>query len=451
MVIFLTLINMNYATILLVLGMLFSCEKDNEMIIPGTEKSVDARFYVSPDGSDANPGTIEKPFASWQKAWNASSAGDLIYIRGGVYRFTGNSVGAYLIEFTGKSGTKDKPIRIYAFPGEKPVFELDDLTVASGYHYALYLNHVDYVQLKGLRISGFKQPTTGGGGTYGMVLSGSNHNTIEQCEFDHVGGFPFWIGAGSTDNLVLNCDSHNNADALSSQPYGGADGFHIGADAGAINTFRGCRSWWNSDDGWDLFGNGTTVNFENCWSFWNGYYEQTYTTCPGDGIGFKLGANNSTDTRILRTLKNCLAFDNAGNGFDQNFNDGTTAHFPIALFNCTAYNNSNTKGGFGFRFAKYNDANVLRNNIGFNNRHDFSINAQTTSDHNSWNEGYTVTSGDFISLDTTGITGPRQEDGSLPDLNFLKLAPGSDLIDTGAEIGLPFNGTGPDLGTFESR
>jgi hypothetical protein len=450
MVIFLILTNMNNAYFLLILGMLFSCEKDNDLTTPGTEKSDKANYYVSPDGSDANPGTFEEPFATWQKAWNAVKAGDLVYIRGGIYRFTGNSVGAYLIEFTGKSGTPEKPIRIFAYPGEKPVLALDDLSVASGYHYALYLNRVNFVEVKGLRITGFKQPTNGSGGVYGMVLANSNHNTIELCEFDHVVGFPFWIGAGSTDNLVLNCDSHNNADPLSSQPYGGSDGFHIGADAGAINTFRGCRSWWNSDDGWDLFGNGTTVNFENCWSFWNGYYQQTFTASPGDGIGFKLGANSTTETKILRTLRNCLAFDNTGNGFDQNFNDGSIAHFPIALYNCTAYNNTNGRGGFGFRFAKYNDANVLKNNIGYNNRHNYSINAQTTSDHNSWNEGYSVSADDFISLDTTGITGPRQPDGSLPELEFLKLAPGSDLIDTGADLGMPFNGLKPDLGAFES-
>ena len=38
----------------------------------------------------------------------------------------------------------------------------------------------------------------------------------------------------------------------------------------------------------------------------------------------------------------------------------------------------------------------------------------------------------------------------MPDLNFLKLTSGSDLINTGTNIGLPFVGNAPDLGFFES-
>ena len=50
----------------------------------------------------------------------------------------------------------------------------------------------------------------------------------------------------------------------------------------------------------------------------------------------------------------------------------------------------------------------------------------------------------------TGVDGPRLADGSLPDLDFLKLSPDSDLIDAGVNVGLPYNGSAPDLGAFES-
>jgi hypothetical protein len=46
---------------------------------------------------------------------------------------------------------------------------------------------------------------------------------------------------------------------------------------------------------------------------------------------------------------------------------------------------------------------------------------------------------------------PRQADGSLPEIEFLHLASGSDLIDAGVDVGLPFNGKAPDLGAFESN
>jgi hypothetical protein len=54
-----------------------------------------------------------------------------------------------------------------------------------------------------------------------------------------------------------------------------------------------------------------------------------------------------------------------------------------------------------------------------------------------------------MSLDYSGAAGPRNADGSLPTINFLKLAAGSDLIDKGVNVGLPYNGTAPDLGAYE--
>jgi hypothetical protein len=46
---------------------------------------------------------------------------------------------------------------------------------------------------------------------------------------------------------------------------------------------------------------------------------------------------------------------------------------------------------------------------------------------------------------------PRKANGSLPDVQFGHLAPGSGLIDKGVNVGLPYNGAAPDLGPFESN
>lgn len=42
-------------------------------------------YYISPGGSDSNPGTKHAPFKTLMKAQSAASAGDLVYIRGGIY------------------------------------------------------------------------------------------------------------------------------------------------------------------------------------------------------------------------------------------------------------------------------------------------------------------------------------------------------------------------------
>ncbi|HUT10106.1 MAG TPA: carbohydrate binding domain-containing protein [Thermoguttaceae bacterium] len=47
-----------------------------------------AEFFVRPDGSDSNPGSIEAPFATLAKAANSAGPGDTCYLREGVYRET---------------------------------------------------------------------------------------------------------------------------------------------------------------------------------------------------------------------------------------------------------------------------------------------------------------------------------------------------------------------------
>jgi hypothetical protein len=61
-----------------------------------------------------------------------------------------------------------------------------------------------------------------------------------------------------------------------------------------------------------------------------------------------------------------------------------------------------------------------------------------------------ATAADFVSLDTALLTMPRNPDGSLPDISFMKLAPKSRLIDAGTDVGSPYNGKAPDLGCFEA-
>jgi hypothetical protein len=70
--------------------------------------------------------------------------------------------------------------------------------------------------------------------------------------------------------------------------------------------------------------------------------------------------------------------------------------------------------------------------------------------NNSWNlASVSVTSADFQSASLDGWDAPRLPDGSLPALPYLHLASGSDLLDKGVDVGLPYTGAAPDLGAFE--
>jgi len=81
-----------------------------------------------------------------------------------------------------------------------------------------------------------------------------------------------------------------------------------------------------------------------------------------------------------------------------------------------------------------------------------------TRNHNSWLDTAsnrtsltTALETDFLTTDTTGISGPRKSDGSLPDITFMHLVPGSHFVDAGTDVGLPFSGMRPDLGCFETK
>ncbi|MBC8870991.1 MAG: right-handed parallel beta-helix repeat-containing protein [Planctomycetes bacterium] len=83
----------------------------------GAEYYVDVESRGGPS-SDANPGTLEKPWRTLSRATGETDprpqAGDTIWVRKGVYPET-------VIFRTG--GTADRPLTIKAFPGEQPVID----------------------------------------------------------------------------------------------------------------------------------------------------------------------------------------------------------------------------------------------------------------------------------------------------------------------------------------
>ena len=398
-------------------------------------------YYISPNGRDSNPGSLSQPFFTLNKAWTVISAGDIVYLRGGTYSFPTSQ------ELTGVNGTAANPIKIWAYPGETPV-----ITKAAGWTYynseGIHFEG-NYFHWKGIEIRGFTQLDDNI--IVGFRTIYSSHNIFELLNC-HGNSRGFELTDGCNDNLILNCDFHHNYDPLSTDSYGNADGFAANPDLGSTNTIRGCRSWNNSDDGYDIFRCDGMIIIDDCWSWMNGYKEDG-TTKGGDGYGFKLGITNTNrSSSHLRTVTNCLAFHNREGGFGLN-----EAKCICWLFNNTAYHNNDGTGYYlGFWFdGEDGIVHRLKNNIAYANQNtrglDANWTAESTQDHNSWDGTVTVTNADFETVSSTGVDGQRQSDGSLPDLNFLKLAKGSDLIDAGIDLGLPYEGIAPDLGAFESH
>ena len=160
--------------------------------------------------------------------------------------------------------------------------------------------------------------------------------------------------------------------------------------------------------------------------------------CQGNGNGFKMGGGY-TNHKIL--IHHCLAVGNYARGFDQNNNGGT-----MWVYNCSAYQNS-----YNYGFTTAYGTNTIQNCISLAGQNGDAYKAQTvvSIDHNSWNSGFSVSANDFQSLDTTLILAPRQADGSLPDVPFMRLKDSSPLIDAGIDVNLTYNGYAPDLGCYE--
>ena len=50
--------------------------------------NVNSQYFVALNGNDNNPGTLNEPWATWNKAFLSTSPGDTVYFRGGVYYST---------------------------------------------------------------------------------------------------------------------------------------------------------------------------------------------------------------------------------------------------------------------------------------------------------------------------------------------------------------------------
>ena len=390
-----------------------------------------AKYYVATTGSDGNFGTnIAAPFATLGKAASLATNGNLVYVRGGVYP-TSAKISLSKISAAGQ------PIRIRAYPGESPVLDFsgestgtDGISI-SGSYYWLY----------GLTLTN--------AGHNSIVISGSN-NIVERCvslgarnSGLHITGGNGGTGTPAT-NLFLNCDSIRNYDAATHGQ--NADGFSAKWSLGPGNVFSGCRSWENADDGWDLWEGSQPVLITNCWAFRQGTNIFGDTAWQGNGNGFKLGG---AGTGAVHRVVCCLSFANMAYGIDQNNNaDGQLVDQNTVWNNVGGAINLNHLGS---QYGVLQSNHILHNNAAIGT---VSIGTNTTYPSiqmsNTWQVLTTINTNDFLSTDYTWAMAPRRDDGGLPENPFLRPVPTGRLVDKGVNIGMPFNGSAPDLGAYET-
>jgi hypothetical protein len=426
---------------------------------------ISAQIFVAPDGNDENPGTIDEPLESLQQAQSLASPGDTVYIRGGIYTIREDQISRVqsnlfaCITYLDKSGLPGQTIKYWAYPGETPIFDFSAVKPANQRVVGIWMAG-QYIHLKGLEMTGIQVTIKEHTESY-CIYSRGNNNIFEEISMhDNVGtGLRHYRGGG---NLFLNCDAYRNHDNVSEDGLGSnSDGFGCHPDPGSTgNVFKGCRAWFNSDDGFDIIRADEAVVFDSCWAFYNGY--STSFQSLGDGNGFKAGGYaHDTEDKLpaiipRNTIRFCIAVRNLANGFYANHHLGGND-----WYNNTGYRNSYRDFNMLNRPTREDAENidgpgydhVLKNNIAAAQIGDgtaYIVDSLNTQEKNTWTLGIKIVSDDFLSVEMDQLTTPRNEDGSLPDIDFLHPAAGSAVIDSGVDIGFPFMGDAPDLGAFES-
>jgi hypothetical protein len=400
-----------------------------------------ADFYVATTGDDAATGTLEKPFATIQRAQTAVAPGDTVFIRGGVYQMNESQIAARRRMFAyvthlSKSGAPGKPITYRAYENEKPVFDYSLVKPAGMRVDAFYVSG-SWLHIIGLEVVGVQVTIKRHTQSICFASNGS-HNIFERLLMHDGQAIGIYHVDGS-DNLFLNCDAWNNWDTTSEDGRGGnVDGFGCHPSAGSTgNVFRGCRAWFNSDDGYDCISAHEAVTFENCWAFYNGLSPKFERT--GDGNGFKAGGYAALSADMLpRTIprhvvRYCLAVGNKASGFYANHHPGggdwfhNTAYRNGTNFNflCRLADNRTDVDGFG---------HVIKNNLSFNSRGNVSRLdlAKCELADNAFPPSVTLTEKDFASLDESEPFQPRQANGDLPAMKFMHPADASKLKGMGA-------------------
>jgi hypothetical protein len=103
-------------------------------------------YYVSPSGSDSNPGTSQaQPFRTLQRAADSTAPGDTVSIMNGTYTERPGGSDVLVISRSGRAGA---PITFQAHPGHRPVIH-----PLAGWN-GIRVNGASHIVVRGLEIKG---------------------------------------------------------------------------------------------------------------------------------------------------------------------------------------------------------------------------------------------------------------------------------------------------------
>lgn len=150
-------------------------------------------FYVAPGGDDTGPATVERPWASIQKAADEAKAGDTVVLRDGTYVLTEP------IRFTG-AGREDAWITVRGAQGERPVLDASGIqSISVSGRGAVQVQGASYLRLMNVHV----RESYGAG--FAVTGRNTQHIDLIQCSSDHSYAPGIWLYQ-SQDIRVLGCE-----------------------------------------------------------------------------------------------------------------------------------------------------------------------------------------------------------------------------------------------------
>ena len=378
-------------------------------------------WYISPSGSDSNSGTQSSPWRTIEKAEGAASSGDTIICRGGTYNdHTVNSSDSTY----NYVHTISKSLTISAYSGETPVFNFSGTSTSLrpvGFYIKTGGVTFNWIQATGIPVGSQKLAVNF------YVYGSSASCTFNNCVAHDSQGNGFYFENHSTGACNF-CDAYNNQGTGTS--VGNTDGFGAHGNGVALSH---CRSWSNSDDGYDCLNSYGANTFDHCWAYNNG-------VGGGDGNGFKIGGwgcsgDSYPNPPPVHTVSYCLSAQNHSHGFYANHQPGQAANWS----HNTSYNNSSAD----FDMLEGNDSSssgcsvagtreVMHYNLAYKGTLTADLNESgSLVSNNTWTSGITPSDSDFSSTDATQMTTARPSGGNLPTITFMHPVTGSKCVGYG--------------------
>jgi hypothetical protein len=302
-------------------------------------------YFVSPTGSDTNPGTSLRPWKTIGKAAGMVQPGDTVYIREGIY------IEAPQFRI---SGTETSPVKIMAFPGENPI--IDGQFSIPGPGGALLGIRGDHVYVSGLEVRN---------STYAGIFVNGNYDTVDNMYVHHdLGpGIVLWNAHYSTaeNNRVWRNSLENE--------YGKRGGWSVGLFASHLSSYITLRSnvvWENwgegigsaSADQVTIEQNLTHDNYATniyisdstnvvCQRNFVYMDPASYVYGYGSNTGIMLGDETYTPTSANITVINNIAFGNHGNFWWWQGSQGGGMHNVLIANNTFVNGSGNISEGRG--------------------------------------------------------------------------------------------------------